>query len=329
VDSFQLEPQESFDSDLSIEGVNTLSDAVPGELSFFTNAKYRKDLMTTRATAVLLEKPVEGCPAIQLVDPNPYAVLARILQKMYPEERMAPGIHPSAVIAEDVTLAGGCYIGPNCTLSEGVSVGNGTILHGNCFIGKNSSIGEDCTLFPSVTLYHGVTLGHRVRIHANTVIGSDGFGFAQDQGRHIKIPQLGGVRIEDDVEIGSNTSIDRGAQSPTIIGKGTKIDNLVQVAHGVEIGEHCILAGQTGISGSSVIGDHCVFAGRAGLVGHVEIARNVVIMAQSTATKSIRKSGYYAGFPAREVSQYHREIASVRRIDAMRKKIRELEQCLK
>ena len=329
VDSYQLDAQSSFDRDLTITGVNTLTAARQGELSFFTNRKYRDELMQTRASAVLLEAFEEGCPAIQLVVKNPYAVLARILQEMYPEDLPEPGIHASAVIADNAIIGTGCHVGPNCIISKHAVLGKNTVLYGNCFVGEGSQVGDHCVIFPSVTLYHGVFLGNRVRIHANTVIGSDGFGFAQDQGRHIKIPQLGGVRIGDDVEIGSNTSIDRGAQTDTLIGDGSIIDNLVQVAHGVEIGKFCILAGQTGLSGSTKVGDHCVFAGRAGTVGHIEISPHVVLMANAVATKSISKPGYYAGFPAKPVEQFHTETASMRRIESMRKKIRELEKWLK
>ena len=327
--SFGLKTDDTFDENLVIKGVNTLKEAREGDLSFFTNKKYREDLLTTRASAVLLEEPIDGCPAIQCVVKNPYAVLARILQKMYPESRPEPGVHPSAVIASSAKIGENCYIGPYCIVEDHAQIGSGSVLFGHVFVGSGSTLGQNCTLYSHVTLYHGVHLGDRVRVHANTVVGSDGFGFAQDQGRHVKIPQLGGVRIGDDVEIGSNTSIDRGAQSDTRIGDGCIIDNLVQVAHGVELGNHCILAGQAGISGSTKIGDHSVMAGRAGTVGHIEIGTQTVLMAQSVATKSIDKPGYYAGFPAKPVEEYHRETAGLRRIESMRKKIRELEKWLK
>jgi len=329
VDTFHLKAQSAFDDTFVITGVNTLKDAQKGELSFFTNRKYRDDLMNTRASVVLLDAPVEGCPAIQLVAENTSATLARILQAMHPDRLPAPGIHATAVIADSAEIGPDCHIGPHCIIAEDAVIGKDCVLFGSCYVGKGSTLGDSCILYHSVTLYHNVHLGDRTRIHSGTVLGSDGFGFAQDEGHHIKIPQLGGVRLGQDVEVGSNCTIDRGALTDTSIGEGTKIDNQVQVAHGVRIGKHCLLAAQVGLSGSTTIGNGSVFAGRAACVGHIEIGDHVVLMAQSIATKSIKKAGYYAGFPAKPVEQYHRETASIRRIDSLRNKIKELEQCLK
>ncbi|PIE03631.1 MAG: UDP-3-O-(3-hydroxymyristoyl)glucosamine N-acyltransferase [Acidobacteria bacterium] len=329
VEEFSLQPQSSFDDDFVVTGVNTLKNAAEGELSFFTNKKYRSDLFETRASAVLLEEPVAGCKAIQLVVKNPYAVLARILQKMFPEHLPPPAIHPTAVISDKATIGENCYIGPHCIVSDDAVIGPGTSLMGNCHVGKGSTLGEKCVLYPSVTLYHHVHLGDRVRVHANSVIGSDGFGYAQDNGVHIKIPQLGGVRIEHDVEIGSNTSIDRGAQLDTIIGEGTKIDNCVQIGHGVQTGKHCLLIAQTGIAGSTMLGNHVIFAGQSGAVGHLKIGDKTAFMVRAVATKDTPKPGYYAGFPARPADQHHREKALIRRMDRLRKKVCELEKCLK
>ena len=316
-------------SDFEINGVRALGDAQAGDLSFLSNPKYRDQALVTKASAILVKEPIEGCPAVQLICKNPYVTLARVLQHLYPEPERPQGKHPSAFVDEAALVSEDASVGPNCTVEAGAVIGAGAKLVANVFVGSGCRIGADCLLQPGVVIYAGCTVGDRVRIHSNTVIGSDGFGYAQDGPEHVKVPQIGSVIIEDDVEIGSNTSIDRGALGDTVIGAGTKIDNQVQIAHGVKVGKGAVLVSQTGISGSSTIGDHTVLAGKVGVVGHIAIGDRILIMGDSVVTKSLDKPGRYAGNPAVPHMQYQRQLARMRNLPDLAARVKALEKSVK
>lgn len=325
LDEFQLKTAAPLAADFEIRGVRPLDDAQPGDLSFLSNPKYRQQVATTRASAVLVKQPLPDCTAVQILCGDPYLTLAKILTLLYPEPVPRAGVHVSAVVAPGTRIGERVTIGPHCTIEEDVDIAAGTELVASVFVGRGSRIGRDCKLFPNVVLYAGTHLGERVRIHANCSIGADGFGYAPARGVHVKVPQIGSVVIEDDVEIGANSCIDRGALGVTRIGRGTKIDNQVQIAHGVKIGAHSILVSQTGISGSASIGDHVILAGKVGVVGHVHIGDNIVVMGDSVVTKNLTEPGQYAGNPAIPHIQYQRQQAGLRMVAELRQRLRTLE----
>lgn len=298
-------------ADLTLSGVATLESAGPEELSFFTHPRYRAQLAATRAAAVLV-RSFARCPVPQVLVAEPQAVVASLLERFHPAPLPAPGIHPTAVLGSRCSLAEGVTIGPFCLLEDDVSLGPGTWLRSHVHIGAGSQLGADCRIFPQVTLYPGCRLGDRVRVHSGTVLGSDGYGYVFHQGIHRKIPQVGWLEIGDDVEIGSNVSIDRGALRPTRLGKGCKIDNLVQIAHGVELGEHCLVVSQCGIAGSSSLGDYVVLAGQVGVNGHLRIGSQVTVLGKSVVTKNLLQAGRYAGNPAVPHLKYQKQLASLR-----------------
>ncbi|MFW5453018.1 UDP-3-O-(3-hydroxymyristoyl)glucosamine N-acyltransferase [Thioalkalivibrio sulfidiphilus] len=305
------------DGRLEITGVAPLDRAGPGELAFLNNPRFRKHLPGTRAGAVLCRADDAAlCPVPALVISDPYLGYARACALIFPEPLPRAGIHPTAVVDASARLHPGvevgaqCVVGPECVLDQGVVLGPGCILEADCQVGADTRLG------PRVTLYRGTRLGRRVRIHAGAVLGADGFGFAPDQARHwVKIPQLGRVVVGDDVEIGANTTIDRGALEDTVIGTGVKMDNLIQVAHNVHIGDHTALAGCVGIAGSTRIGSHCAIGGGAGILGHLDIADGVTVTAMSFVTRSIREPGVYSsGVPHDTAREWNRSLARLRRM---------------
>ena len=325
IEELALEPVGTLVDDPEIRAVRPLAEAGPGDLSFLSNRKYRAQVATTGATAVLLAQPVPETGAIQLLCANPYATLARALELLYPEPKPPVGVHPSAVIADDVVIGRDCSIGPYCVIESGSVLGDDCILGSHVAVAADCVIGDGCRLFPHVVLYRDVHLGKAVRIHAGSVVGSDGFGYAQDGGIHRKVPQVAGVRIDDHVEIGSGVCIDRGALSHTRIGEGTKIDNQVQIGHGVVIGKHSIIVSQTGLSGSSSVGNYTVLAGKVGVTGHVAIGDKIVVMGDSVVTKNLDKPGQYAGNPAIPHMTYQRQLASLRRLPELVARVKALE----
>ena len=322
---FGLQTASPLTSDFEIRGVRPLDRAGPGDLSFLSNAKYRSQAEATRASALLIKEPMASCKAVQILCKDPYVVLARALQHLYPETSFKPGVHPSAVVDPTVQLGPACHIGPFCVLRPGTRIGTGTVLVSHVSVGADCRLGSGVRLFPQVVLYDQCQLGDRVRIHANTTIGSDGFGYAQEGGKHHKVPQIGRVILEDDVEIGANSSIDRGALGDTVIGKGTKIDNQVQIAHGVVVGKHSILVSQTGISGSATVGEHNILAGKVGVTGHVKIGDRVLVMGDSVVTKNLKGPGRYAGNPAIPHIQYQRQLAQIRMLPELKARVKALE----
>ncbi len=320
------------DPDYEILGLATLASAEAGQLSFLANAKYRKDLESTRAGAVILAPDmVDACPCFCLVSDNPYLTYARASQLFMPRLIAGAGVHPSAVVAESATIGPGASIGAHSVIAEGVHIGANTVIGPNCSIGQETHIGADCTLYANVAIYHDVTLGDRVTIQAGVVIGGDGFGYApspdRDTGGWVKIAQLGGVRIGDDVEIGAGSTIDRGALDDTVIGNRVIIDNQVQVAHNVEIGDNTGIAGCAAFAGSCKIGSNCTIAGGVGVVGHVTIADGVHISAMSMVTRSIDQPGSYSsGTPMMESRAWRRSAVRFSQLDALVRRISELER---
>ncbi len=312
--------------DFEISGVRPLDQAGEGDLSFLSNRKYKALVLETKASAVLVKKAVAGCPALQVLCRDPYVTLAKVLRHLYPEPEEPEGIHPTAVVSEKARIGKGCMIGPFCVVEDNSVIGDDSVLLSHVTVSSHCRLGSHVKLFPNVVLYPRTRIGDHVRIHANTVIGSDGFGYAQEGGRHLKIPQIGGVRIGDHVEIGSNVSVDRGALADTVIGDGAKIDNMVQVGHGVKVGDHAILVSQTGISGSASIGKHTILAGKVGVTGHVHIGNEIVVMGDSVVTKDLDKPGRYAGNPAIPHMKYQRQLAQIRKLPELKERVKALEE---
>jgi UDP-3-O-[3-hydroxymyristoyl] glucosamine N-acyltransferase len=316
------------DATVRVTQVATLANARADELSFLTNSKYRPLLASTGAGAVVLDpkdRDATGLPRI--IAPNPYAYVARALALLNPPRRERAGVHPTASIAASAHVDPSAYVGPHAVVGSRARIGAGCQVGAGCFVGDDSTVDEDTVLYPQVTIYHGCTLGKRVIVHGGAVIGADGFGFAPDGGQWVKIPQIGGVVIGDDVEIGANTTIDRGALDDTVIEEGVKLDNLIQIAHNVRVGAHTVMAACAGVSGSTTIGKHCVIAGSAGIVGHVSIADNTTISAATVVTKSISEPGVYTAVLSAEPHRDWLKVnARLRNLNQMAERIRDLEQ---
>jgi UDP-3-O-[3-hydroxymyristoyl] glucosamine N-acyltransferase len=318
------------DPDCVINSVASLQGAGQGAVSFLANRAYRKYLNATRASAVILEAAfADECPTATISVANPYAAYARAASLLSEPPSRRCGVHPSAIIGAGCTIAPSAWVGPHCILEDGVTIDGGVQLHGACFVGRASRIGSACVFHANVVVSHGVSIGERVVLHPGVVVGSDGFGLANEQGKWLKVPQLGGVIIGNDVEVGAGSTIDRGTLDDTVIADGVKLDNQVRVAHNVRIGAHTAIAACTGISGSARIGSHCRIGGGAGILGHLEIADHVVITAMTLVTKSITRPGVYSsGVPAQENVLWNRNNARFRRLDRLVRKIRKLEQQL-
>ncbi|HEY6897231.1 MAG TPA: UDP-3-O-(3-hydroxymyristoyl)glucosamine N-acyltransferase [Rhodocyclaceae bacterium] len=314
------------DGSLNVQRVGTLEQAGSGEISFLANSRYRAKLASVKATAVILSQDTAAdCPVAAIVTPQPYLYFARLSQWLNPPPPAAPGIHPSASV--ESMLPASVSVGPSAVIGRDVEIGENTVIGAGCVIGDGVRIGADSLLYPRVVIYHLCQLGCRAIVHAGVVIGSDGFGFARERdGAWVKIPQTGRVLIGDDVEIGANTTIDRGALEDTVIGNGVKLDNQIQVAHNVHIGDHTAAAGCVGIAGSARIGKRCTLGGAANVLGHLELADDVNISSGTLITKSIREAGTYTGsVPFQSHEDWLRNFARLRHLDAMADKIRALE----
>ncbi|GGL94975.1 UDP-3-O-acylglucosamine N-acyltransferase [Pseudomonas asuensis] len=314
--------------ELLISGLATLQDAEPEQLSFLANAQYRKYLADTKAGAVILHPTeAEGFAGNCLIIANPYLAYAQLSHLFDRKPLPKPGIHPSALVAEDAFVDPTASIGAYAVIESGASIGAGTAIGAYCFIGARSQIGEDGWLAPRVTLYHDVRIGRRVVIQSGAVIGGEGFGFANHQGQWKKIAQLGGVSIGDDVEIGANTTIDRGALADTVISNGVKLDNQIMIAHNVHIGEHTAMAACVGISGSTKIGRHCTIAGGVGMVGHIEVCDNVFVTGMTMVTRSITEPGAYSsGTAMQPAAEWRKSAARIRHLDDMARRLQLLEK---
>ncbi len=316
------------DPDRLVSGVATLEEAGPDDLSFLTNARYREAALVSGAGVVLVGEALLIPGRELLVAPDPYFALAEILDRMHPEARPAPGISPDARVAAGAVLGAGVTIGPFAVLGAGVRLGDRAIVGAGAVIGDGATVGDDSVVMPRVVLYAGTIVGARCRIHAGAVLGADGFGFATSSGSHRKMPQLGRVVVEDDVEIGANTTIDRGTLGETRIGRGTKIDDLVMVAHGVQIGPHGLLAAQAGISGSTRLGSHVTMAGQSGAAGHLTIGDHVVVAAKTAVFSDVSDRSFVAGVPAVDHRAWKRSVALVKMLPELRSRVRALEDRL-
>lgn len=312
----------------AVERVATLGNAGAGCISFFANPSYREALRQTAASAVILKSAdAADCPMAVLLSEDPYLTYARIASILHPPAPLVPGLHPTAVVASTASIGNGAQIaahaviGDECTVGDRVSIGPG------CVLGDGVSIAADSRLLANVTVMHGVRIGSRCLVHSGAVIGSDGFGNARSPEGWVKVPQVGSVVIGDDVEIGANSTIDRGAIDDTIIENGVRLDNLVQIAHNVRIGEHTAVASMSGISGSTTIGKRCMLAGQSGIVGHISICDDVVIGGATMVTKDITEPGFYAAsFPAEKDRDWKRQVARFRRLEDLVKRVGKLEK---
>ncbi len=316
------------DAEVVISGISTLSAAGPNEITFLTNSKYRSQLPSSRAAAVILapqDQDATGIPRI--VTRNPYAYMAKVSGLLHPLNRPSPGCHVSAVVDTTAQIAPDAVIGPHAVIAAHVVVGAGVVIGAGCLIGAGAEIGADTWLYPGVSIYAGCQLGRRGIYHSGVVIGADGFGLAPEDGRWLKIPQVGRVIIGDDVEIGANTTVDRGALEDTIIEDGVKLDNQIQIAHNVRIGAHTVIAACTGIAGSTVIGKHCIIGGAAMFVGHIHVTDGVTISGGSLVSKSIETPGTYtAMWAAAPHREWLKTVAQLRRLDSLTQRVRELEE---
>ena len=334
----------TLDGQPEVDHVAKIEEAMPGSLTFLANPKYEKYLGTTNATAVLISRKhdlskIEGRASVVFIRvDDPYVAFLHVLKRLTPTiDPFLSGIHSTAVISKNALLGKNVSVGAYAVIGENAVVGSNTKIGEGCIIGMQTQIGADCILYPNVVLYHQCILGNNIILHSGAVIGSDGFGFApKPDGTYEKIPQLGIVVIEDDVEIGANTTVDRAVMGDTRIHRGVKIDNLVQIAHNVVIGEDTVIAAQTGISGSTKIGKHCMIGGQVGITGHIEIADHTVIMAQSGVHDNIKEPGKsFFGSPVDEARKAQRAFIAIkmlpdmlREFTSLKKKVADLEQRL-
>jgi UDP-3-O-[3-hydroxymyristoyl] glucosamine N-acyltransferase len=321
---------ENGDPDLGITGAASVAEALGSEVTFFGNARYLPALKQSRAAAAFVPLEfTEQIPAALIRVANPSLAFAQALERFAPPPVVyGPGIHPTAAIAAGATLGEGVSIQPGAVIEEGVVIGAGTVIGANVFVGQGSRLGEGCHIHPLVAIRERSVIGSRVTIHSGTVVGSDGFGYEFAGGRHVKIPQTGCVQIDDDVEIGANVTIDRARFGRTWIQEGTKIDNLVQIAHNVIIGKHCIIVSQTGISGSTKLGQYVTLAGQVGMVGHIEIGDRVTVAAQSGISKNIPAGETWWGTPATPIKEMKERVAYLGRLGKLYARVRTLEQKL-
>jgi UDP-3-O-[3-hydroxymyristoyl] glucosamine N-acyltransferase len=299
--------------------------AQTGDLTFAENVDYLARAEQSAASAIIVDTTTASGKVLIRVA-NARIAFAKTLTLFFPEPAFAAGIHSTAVIAPSAEVDATAHIGPHCVVGEKVRIGARSVLQGGNHIGAGSQLGEDVNLFPSVTLYARTEIGSRVRIHSGTVIGSDGFGYVQDNGVHRKVPQIGNVIIRDDVEIGANVTVDRGALGPTVIGKGTKIDNLVQIAHNVVLGDGCLVIAQVGIAGSTKVGNYAILAGQAGVAGHLRLGNRIQVAAQSGVMNNIPDGEKWLGSPAQPDRQTKRQMIAIQHLPELLRRVSELEK---
>jgi UDP-3-O-[3-hydroxymyristoyl] glucosamine N-acyltransferase len=321
----RLDCQLDGDGNIEVHRVTGLEDAGPGDLTFFTNAKYAAALRRTRASAVILGDKADAAPCAMLRTSNPYLAFAQAVGIFAGDTRPPAGVHPRAVVADDAIVAPDASVGPLAVVGGGARIGARTIVHAHAAIGAHADIGDDCVIHARVSIRERVKIGNRVVVQDGAVIGSDGFGFARrPDGSHAKIPQVGGVVIEDDVEIGANTTIDRPAVGETRIQSGAKIDNLVQIAHGVTIGRNVLLAAQVGIAGSSTLEDSVTLAGQVGVAGHLTIGKGTIATAQTGIPNSVDPGAFVSGYPAIPNRDWLKSSAVFRKLPELRRAVAEL-----
>jgi len=316
------------DASLVLNGFAPADRSQPGDLTFAENANYFARAEQSAASAILVDSAYTSRGKALIRVHNARVAFAKVLPLFFPETPFAPGIHPTALVPASAQVDPTAHIGPYCVLGEQVRIGARSVLQGLNHIGANCVLGEEVNLFPNVTLYPRTEVGHRVRIHAGTVVGADGFGYVLDNGVHRKVPQIGNVIICDDVELGANVTVDRGALGPTFIGRGTKVDNLVQIAHNVTLGEHCIIVSQVGISGSTRLGNYVVLGGQVGLAGHLRIGNRVAVAAQSGVMHNIPDGEKWLWTPAQPDRQAKRQMIALQQLPELLRRVKELEKRL-
>jgi len=317
------------DGSIRVKGIAPISAAQEGDLTFVTNAKYMKALADTRASVILLDKP----PSLEtgksyLLHPNPYACLARILDLYHPAPKHPEGVREGAYVHPTAKVHESACVMAFATVSAKASVGAHTVLYPGVYVGENAMIGDDCILYPNTVVADSCVLGDRVILQPGAVIGGDGFGFAPDNGKYLKIPQVGNVGLEADVEIGANTTVDRAVMGSTKVGRGTKLDNLIQVAHNCQIGEHTVMAAMTGLAGSCNIGSHCMFGGNVGLAGHLTIGDKVTLATRTGVMEDILEPGVYWGSPSAPMKEEMKRVALYRDLPDLAKRLRKVEKAL-
>ena len=314
------------DPNIIIESASTLGRADEGDISFLANAKYEKQLRTTKASAVIVGKETSGTSVPLLIAEDPYYAFMQIMVLLHGHRKHRKvGISARASIADSAKIGADCHIHDFVAIADNAKVGDGCIIYPGVYIGQDVQIGNDCIFYPSVTIYGACKIGSRVIINANSTIGEDGFGYASHKGVHHKIPQIGTVVIEDDVEIGACCGVERGTLGDTVIGQGTKVGDLVAVGHGAKIGAHCLLVAQVGIAGSTTLGHHCVVGGQVGIVGHINIGNNVTVAAQAGVINNIPDGKVVLGAPAIEAAQGKRAYSMIQYLPEMRQSIRNLQ----
>lgn len=316
------------DDTINVTGAAGLRDASRNDVAYVSDKKYRDGALESQAACFIVAEFIDDLDRPQIKVADPELSFHGLLEELSPRPAWPEGISDKAFTDPSAKLADGVTVMPFAYVSAGVSIGRGTALAPGVFVGEGSSIGDDCTVYPNVSIMDGVHIGNRVIIHSGTTIGSDGFGFMQRSGKHIKKPHVGGVIIEDDVEIGANSTVDRATFGNTVVGSGTKIDNQVQVAHNVTLGQNTIMAGQSGIAGSSKMGDGVIAAGRVAVKDHVEVAAGIVLAANCGVSKDLKEPGVYAGMPPQKIGDWLKSSAVFTKLPELNKKIRSLEKRL-
>lgn len=322
----QLRGEVVGDGSVELTGLAPADRARRGDLTFAEKETYFAAAEQSDASAILVAGGFSSTKKVLIRVANPRVAMARLLPVFFPPDQHPSGIHPGAVIASSAQIDPSAHVGPNCVIGARVRVGARSVLMGGNHVGRDCQIGDDACLYPNVVLYAQSQIGHRVTIHAGTVIGSDGYGYVFDEGRHRKLQQVGNVIIHDDVEIGANTAIDRGALGSTVIGQGTKIDNLVHIAHNVVIGRNCLVMGQAGFAGSTQLGDYCVIASQSGIAGHLKLGHQAMVGAKSGVMRDIPDGGKVLGIPAAPDKQAKRQMIALQQLPELIRRTRELEK---
>lgn len=324
----QLDGEVVGDASIQLSGFAMPDRAKAGDLLFAENETYFAAAEASAASAILVPQNFTSSKKTLIRVKNPRVAFARALPLFFPEPQFAAGVHPTAVVGAGAQIDPTAHIGPHCVVGERTRIGARTVLLGGNHVGADASIGDDCKLFPNVVVYHQCVLGNRVRLHSGTVIGADGYGFVFDGRQHLKIPQVGNVVIQDDVEIGANSCVDRAALGSTVIGRGTKIDNQVQIAHNVSVGEGCLIAAQGAIAGSSSVGNFCVLAGQVAVSGHVKVGNQVTLAARTGVMNDLPDNTKWWGAPQLPEREAKRQVIAMRRLPDLLHRVAELEKKL-
>lgn len=316
------------DPSTELKGFAPADRAQPGDLTFAENESYFQRAENSAATAVIVEGRPRESKKVLIRVTNARVAFAKVLPLFFPETPFPSGIHPTAIVAPTAKIDPSAHVGPYCVVGEEARIGPRCVLEALDFVGAHCLLGEDVRLFPNVSIYHKTEVGNRVRIHSGSVVGADGFGYVQDGQSHVKVPQIGNVIIRDDVELGANVTVDRGALGPTVIGEGTKVDNLVQIGHNVGIGSQCLIVAQAGIAGSTKMGDSVILGGQVGLAGHLRVGNRVTVTAQSGVMHNLRDGEKVLGSPAVPDRQAKRQIIAFQRLPELARRVAELEKRL-